>query len=198
MRQVQAAGHLEDIVNMESFATSSIESLSDNQVLRTRDTVLEQIGWARRYTLQLLETVPQEQWYVTPREHTSNIAWQVGHLAVSQYGLMLFRQFGRQPGDLELMPGWLRKKFGRGTTPATTSDGMPTPEELLESLERIHQAASAKAEQLTAEILRESTDMPYTAYPNKLGAYLFCPIHESLHAGQIGMLRRGLGLDPVR
>ncbi len=36
--------------------------------------------------------------------------------------------------------------------------------------------------------------MPYAAYPNKFGALLFCPMHESIHIGQIGLIRRGLGL----
>ena len=47
-------------------------------------------------------------------------------------------------------------------------------------------------------VLLEPIDLPYAAYPNKLGAVLFCPLHEHIHAGQIGLLRRALGLEPVR
>jgi hypothetical protein len=119
-------------------------------------------------------------------------------LAVSEYGLLLFRQRGRAAGDLELMPGWLRKQFGRGTTPSTSEEGMPTPDELLGRLDRIHQQSLAEVAQLSAETLREPTEMPYTAYPIKLGALLFAPLHESLHAGQIGLLRRLHGLPPIR
>jgi hypothetical protein len=48
------------------------------------------------------------------------------------------------------------------------------------------------------ESLLEPTEMPFTAYPIKLGAFLFCPLHESIHSGQIGLLRRAHGLPPVR
>ena len=46
--------------------------------------------------------------------------------------------------------------------------------------------------------LMETTEMPYAVYPIKLGALLFCPLHESIHAGQIGILRRMHGLVPIR
>jgi hypothetical protein len=46
--------------------------------------------------------------------------------------------------------------------------------------------------------LAEPTEMPYAVYPIKLGALLFCPLHESIHAGQIGLLRRMHGMESVR
>jgi hypothetical protein len=183
---------------MESFATVSPSQLSDSELLHGRDQVLHQMAWARQYSLQLIDSVPHALWYVQPAQAQTHVAWQVGHLAVSQYGLMLFRQRGRLPGDLELMPGWLRKQFGRGTQPAASADGMPTPTELLERLGAIHKQALQEVQALSAETLRETTEMPYAAYPIKLGALLFCPLHESLHAGQIGLLRRLHGLDPIR
>lgn len=183
---------------METFHTASPETLSDDQLLSGRDQVIQQMSWARQYTLQLIASIPRELWYVRPTGATTHVAWQVGHLAVSQYGLMLFRQRGRTAGDLELMPGWLRKQFGRGTQPAETAEGQPESEELLTRLAAIHTQSLEEVAQLSAATLREPIDMPYAAYPIKLGALLFCPIHEALHAGQIGLLRRLHGLDPVR
>jgi hypothetical protein len=52
--------------------------------------------------------------------------------------------------------------------------------------------------EVTADVLLEPVDMPYAAYPVKLGAVLFCPLHEHIHAGQIGVVRRALGLEPIR
>ena len=102
------------------------------------------------------------------------------------------------PGDLELMPGWLRKQFGRGTTPSESAEGMPTPTDLLTMLDKINAQSHAEVALLTAEQLAEPIDMPYAVYPIKLGALLFCPLHESIHAGQLGLLRRLHGLDPIR
>ena len=40
--------------------------------------------------------------------------------------------------------------------------------------------------------------MPYAADPNTLGAVLFGSLHEQIHAGHGGLIRRAIGLDPVR
>jgi len=179
-------------------STISLPLLSAESVLAMRDAVIGQIDFARRYTLGLLENVPEDLWPVVPVGAKSHIAWQVGHLAVSQYGLMLFRQRGRAEGDLELMPGWLRKRFGRGSLPPTSAEEIPSKTELLTCLDRIHAQAMDAIPKFTAEQLSEPTEMPWAVHPIKLGALLFCPLHESVHSGQIGMLRRMHGLEPVR
>jgi len=163
-----------------------------------RDSMLGQMAFARTYTLELLETVPDAMWGNHAAGLPTSFAWQTGHLAMAEYGLMLFRQRGRAEGDVELMPGWFRKRFARGSTPSTNPDDDPNRAELLRIMARIHTEAMQFVAQLTAEALSEPTDMPYAGYPIKLGALLFCPLHESIHAGQIGLLRRAHGLPPVR
>jgi hypothetical protein len=177
---------------------SDITIPNADAIAAMRDGVVGQMRFAREYTLNLLSSVPDPLWNVIPNGGTSHIAWQVGHLAVSQYGLMLFRQRGRAEGDLELMPGWLRKKFGRGTKPPTDPADIPSKDELLATLERIHHASMSVVPTLSPELLAEATEMPFAVYPMKLGALLFCPLHESIHSGQIGLLRRLHGLEPVR
>lgn len=183
---------------MSDFLTLPIDQLTDLQVATLRDQALNQHQWARQYAMQLISSVPSELWYKIPDGMSTHLAWQVGHLAVSQYGLMLFRQRGRAEGDVELMPGWLRKQFGRGTTPMAPGESTPSAEELLARLNQIHQQAIAEVGQLSTNTLREACDMPFCVYPNKLGALMFAPIHEGIHAGQIGLIRRGLGLAPIR
>ena len=168
------------------------------QVLGMRDGAIGQMEFARNYTLGLISEVPDELWQTPPAGIPSHFAWQIGHLAVAQYGLMLFRQRGRAEGDLDLMPGWLRKRYARGSVPTNEETPEATKSEMLELLAKIHKAAMEFVPTMSAESLAEPTEMPYTAYPIKLGALLFCPLHESIHAGQIGLLRRAHGLDPVR
>ncbi len=184
---------------MQNFEVGCVDDLTDAQILTHRDAAIAQMRWLRQYTMQLIDSVPQQRWYEQPEGAPTHLAWQVGHLAVSQYGLLLFRQRGRAPGDLELMPGWLRKRFGRGSTPMPPdSPDAPSPATLLHHLQRIHQQALSESARLDAATLREPVDLPYAAFPNKLGALLLCPIHESIHAGQIGLLRRQLGYPPLR
>ncbi len=159
---------------------------------------LGQIDFARRYLLELLDATPQPRWWEIPVGLPSNIAWQVGHLTVSQYGLLMFRIRGRRPEDLDLIPGKFRKAYGRGSSPSPDSANQPAADELLERMTKVYELGRAELEDVTAETLLEPVDMPYAAFPIKLGAILFCPLHEQIHAGQIGVLRRGLGLDPIR
>lgn len=197
MLEVDQNCNRRSIARMDQNITSTT-ILSRESALATRDAVLGQVDFARKYTLGLLENVPEELWSIVPTGASSHIAWQVGHLAVSQYGLMLFRQRGRAEGDLELMPGWLRKRFGRGSVPPTVVSEIPTKAALLKCLETIHVASMAALPNFSAEQLMEPTEMPYAVHAIKLGALLFCPLHESIHSGQIGILRRMHGLSPVR
>lgn len=185
---------------MTELVTCDPSTLTVAAVLAGRDQAVAQMRWMRQYGMQLIESVPYELWYTIAPGTSTHLAWQVGHMAVAQYGLMLFRQRGRVESDMELMPGWLRKNFGRGSQPNSNADDPknPTPASLLERLAAIHDEACVTASQLTYNTLMETIDMPYAAYPNKLGALLFCPLHESIHIGQIGGLRRGLGLEPLR
>lgn len=167
------------------------------------ELAIGQIEFARSYILQLLHATPQDRWFDIPAGAPSSIAWQVGHLAVSQYGLLLFRQRGREPEDLDLVPGRFRKRYARGSTPSAgppsaSSEDQPSARELLERLHRIHAQSLAELRRAEPSGLLEAVEMPYAVYPNKLGAVLFCPLHEQIHAGQIGLLRRLLGLAPVR
>lgn len=157
-----------------------------------------QLRFARNYTLELLESVPHDRWFEIPTGLPTNIAWQVGHLAVSQYGLLMFRIRGRKPEDLELIPGRFRKAYGRETVPSSDPSGQPSPDELTERLAKVFELGMSEIATVEPEVLLEPVDMPYAAYPIKLGAILFCPLHEHIHAGQIGLVRRGLGLEPVR
>jgi hypothetical protein len=159
---------------------------------------LGQIDFARKYTLELLEMTPPEHWFRIPAGFPSNVAWQVGHITVSQYGLLMFRIRGRRPEDLDLIPGKFRKAYGRGSVPKSDETSQPAPAELLERMAKVYELAKAELAQVAPQTLLESIDLPYAAYPNKLGAILFCPLHEQIHAGQIGLLRRGLSLDPIR
>jgi hypothetical protein len=171
---------------------------SEAEAVQMMRGALGQIEFARRYTLELLDATPRDRWFEIPSGLPSNIAWQVGHLTVSQYGLLMFRIRGRRPEDLELIPGRFRKAYGRGSVPSADPEGQPAADELLTRMTDVYALAKTELAAVGPPVLLEPVDMPYAAYPLKLGAILFCPLHEQIHAGQIGLLRRALGLDPIR
>ncbi len=158
----------------------------------------KQIQFARQYTLSLLADIEDDAWFTMPAGCVTHIAWQVGHLAMAQYGLCLFRIRGRQPVDTDLMTSAFRKKFSKSSIPDPDPANQPSPAEIREVFERLHDQSLSEMAGYDEATLNEPVDMPYTAYATKLGGLLFCSHHEMLHAGQIGLLRRLLGKTPVR
>jgi hypothetical protein len=165
---------------------------------------IDQIAAARAYTMTLLEDIDHDQWFHQadlldqPNAAPTHVAWQVGHLAMAQYGLLLFRQRGRSLDDSSLMSSSFRKKFSRGTTLSSDPEFYPSVDDILSVFHTIYDQSMSELAAYPLEQLNDPVDDPYTAYPTKLGCLLFCVHHEMLHAGQIGILRRLLLKDPIR
>lgn len=157
-----------------------------------------QIVSAREYLLTMLDGLEESDWYCMPNPPVSHIAWQVGHLAMAQYGLCLFRQRGRQEVDSELMSGGFRKKFMKGTEPLAGAENNPSVDEILTVLERVFNQTLLELPGFDGEGLDQPLDPPHAAFATRYGSLLFAGQHEMLHAGQIGMLRRLMGKPPVR
>lgn len=159
---------------------------------------LQQIEFARAYTLSILAEIDEGLWFAMPPGCPTHVAWQVGHLAMAEYGLCLFRQRGRQEIDLALMTSGFRKLFSRGTVPEVDAGKYPPAAEIRATLARVHSQVLQESQSFTEEQLAAPVDMPYAVHANKLGSLLFCSHHEMLHAGQLGLLRRLLGQAPLR
>jgi len=162
------------------------------------ETVLKQLEFARGYTLTLLADFAEGEWFQIPPGASTHLAWQVGHIAMAEYGLCLFRLRGRQPEDLDLMSSSFRKQFSRGSIPEPDPAKNPSLAEIRSTFDRVHQQVLRELPGFDKATLDEAVDMPYAGYPTKYGALLLASHHEMLHAGQIGMLRRLLGKLPVR
>ena len=85
--------------------------------------VRDQIIFTRENTNLILADISPDRWYEQPVEGVNHVAWQVGHIAMAQYGLALLRQRGRQPLDRELMPKLFMRAFAKDSTPAGSPDG---------------------------------------------------------------------------
>ncbi len=153
---------------------------------------------AREYTLSLLEGLSDDDWFWMPDPPVSHIAWQVGHIAMAQYGLTLFRQRGRSDIDPTLIPNRFRKRVMKGSQPSANRDDYLEPAEILAVLDRVNRQMLAEIDSFDGPQLDEPVDMPWSGFPTRYGALLFAASHEMLHAGQIGMLRRLMKKTPLR
>ena len=98
---------------------------------------IEQIVFARNYTIGLLDQTPTTDWFLLPAGGVSHVAWQVGHIAFSEYRLALWRIRGQQPGDDALFSPDFKRLFGVDSVPQ--ADSTYPPAELRAVLDRVHQ-----------------------------------------------------------
>lgn len=164
---------------------------------------IRNVEFARRYTLSLLQDLSEVDWYWTSPDandsFTTHIAWQAGHIAMAQYGLMLFQQRGRDREiDSKLMSSKFRKLFMRGTKPSADRSQYPSPDEILETMERVQAQSLIEVPGFDGDQLDQPLGAPHAGFATRYGALLFAGGHELVHAGQIGILRRLMGKEPLR
>ena len=154
---------------------------------------IEQIRFARNYTLRLLDATKEDDWFAMPGGVT-HIAWQVGHMAVSEYRLTFERVLGERP-DASLSDEF-RQPFIRDSVPTETT-AYPSAGEIRAMFDRVHERALAELPGLDENVLDEPVITPHLFVKTKGEALMWCGQHELVHAGQIGVLRRLLGYPPV-
>ncbi len=162
------------------------------------EIAIKHLEGIRVYTRTMLNGLEPDDWFWTPTPAITHIAWQVGHLAMAEYGLLLFRQRGRADVDSELMTGKFRKLFMKGTTPSNLASDYPDPAEIIATLDRVRTQSMLELPTFDGPGLDEPLDPPHMGYANRYGCLLFAGDHEMLHCGQIGLLRRLMGKAPVR
>lgn len=157
---------------------------------------LEQIDFARRYTRERVEGVPLPEWFTVTPGGVSHVAWQVGHLASSQYRLCLARLRPRTPEDETLIPAGFITMFGREALPANVTGY--TAEQILAVFDRVHERVLAELPGYPdAELDLPPVGLSHPLFTTRIGALRYAPLHEMIHCGQIALIRRQLGHAPI-
>jgi hypothetical protein len=158
---------------------------------------LSQINAAREYTQTLLAEILVADWFRQPTPAVTHVAWQVGHLAMAEYRLGLERIRGPRAEDAELISPAILQQFGRDSTPHPDPAVYPSPEELRDTLDRVHAQLLAEIPAMPDADLDLPPYKEHKLFTTRLGSLLWCSRHEMLHAGQIGLVRRLLGARPI-
>lgn len=159
-----------------------------------------QLRLSRGYLLHLLSNVSDDDWFRMPVGLATHLGWQVGHVAIAHYNLLLDRLRGYRPEDDALFPRTQYvEQFGRLSQPAEQTGQYPTPAEIRQTLATLHTQALSEVGLLREEELDEMnvSPKPHPIVTTKLSSILWCAQHEMLHAGQIGLVKRLLGAAPM-
>lgn len=162
------------------------------------DSAIEQVRLARAYVNDLLLHIDSNEWFRQPKEGVTHVAWQVGHLAVTQYSLALKRVRGEKTTDLTLISPEFSRRYGKGSLPSPDPQENSTVEEIRHVAAQVHQQVLTELPEFTDEQLSVPSEPRHPLFETKLGGLQWCAQHEFIHAGQIALLRRLFGGDPLR
>jgi len=158
--------------------------------------LIDQIIFARGYTLRILDRIPASDWFAIPGS-VSHIAWQVGHLAMAEYRLALDRVRGPLPGDAALISDEFLNSFGRGSVAEPDPAKNPPVDKIRSVFDSVHQQTLAELRGMPNLDLDAPVIKPHSLYTTKAEILRWRSHHEMLHAGQIGLIRRLLGAKPI-
>ena len=147
---------------------------------------VEQISFARDYTIWHLDQTPATEWFRLP-------PGGVSHIAVAEYSLALCGIRGPQPQDTGLISEKHLTLFGPDSMPDPDPTAYPDQSELRAVFDRVHEEVLRELAGLGEGELDQPVPDALPFAKTKLLMLLWCARHEMLHAGQIGLLRRQLG-----
>jgi hypothetical protein len=158
---------------------------------------IEQIVFARDYSIETLDQTPTADWLRQPPGCVTHVAWQAGHIALAEYRLALWRIRGPQPQDEGLFSPEFLRLFGPESVPDPDTGKYFAPAEIRAVMDRVHEQVLRESRNLDEAELDQPVSRPHPFAKTKVLALLWCARHEMLHAGQIGLLRRLLGHPPM-
>ncbi|HUU85887.1 MAG TPA: DinB family protein [Phycisphaerae bacterium] len=160
--------------------------------MNAREQAIAIITFARRMTEQLLEDIPEEQLLHQPVSAGNHALWVMGHLATTDDALA-----GLYDGGQPVLPQSYNELFGMGSKPTHDAGAYPPIAEVREHLgatrKRLLDGASAADDAALSVALPEELE---GFAPDRVGLLISLAWHEGLHAGQITMVRRSLGIGP--
>lgn len=121
----------------------------------------------------------------------NHIKYLAGHLLNSQYGLA-------QTAGLDVDVKWNDLFAVMGQSEAKDDFPYPTIEEIKEEWNQIYEPTRNGLKHLSDENLNETPHSPFDQVAKSKGElWSFINHHVAYHIGQIGILRRGFGKEPM-
>lgn len=122
---------------------------------------IEQIAFARNYTIGLVDQTPTAEWFRQPPGGVSHVAWQIGHLAVAEYRLALARIRGTLPQDADLISEDFVRLFEWGSVPDADSAKYPSDVEIRAVFDRVHEQVTRELRGLDESELDQPVLIPH-------------------------------------
>lgn len=162
----------------------------------------EQIIEARNFVNRLISELPEDLWYTIPEGTDSNLAWQIGHLLVSQNFHAITTITGVNEEVKRLMPIARYNKIfnGMGTLHRSVEKNFLPASELKEQLDKVHTICLTNLSALDDKILNDPLEPIPFKHPvanTKYEALSWCFKHEMWHSAEMEAIKRALGFPII-
>ena len=161
----------------------------------TPKTLADALAIQLRYTHWVvnanLKDVADDRYFHAPDPAGNCLNWVLGHLVSARNGCLAM--LGQDP---VIAPEAL-DRYQRGSAPVTGPEGAVPPAELLDAFNRAQDPLLAGLSALTDETLAAPAPFSPNDDPNETVGSLLAGLlfHEAYHGGQLGVIRRTLGID---
>ena len=153
---------------------------------------LETLAFARKATLGLLEDIPDDKLRFRPGGAGNHATWITGHLAWTD------DHFLSKLGDRESKcTGEWDALFGKGSRVLDQAEKYPPFTELREALSERRETLVSWFLSMSGERLAAALPEDWQVFAKSYGVLInTIAWHEGMHAGQLTVIRRELGLGP--
>lgn len=160
-----------------------------NQIL---DNGLATLEFSGRNLLSFIEDIPADKYTWQPFKGANHTLWVLGHLTWTM-DAFLTGLGGKQSG----MPASWPELFAWKTTPVDDPTKYPPLAEVREVFKRQREAFLGWFKSMDEAKLAEPLPQDYQMFAPNYGAMMGALAwHEGMHAGQITVIRKALGLAP--
>jgi len=158
-----------------------------------KSRAIDMLKMARSTNQKLLDGIPEDKQFHQLMGSDGHIAWQLGHLAVSNAFFAALID-----GEAVGMPEKYDKLFGMGSKPTTDKNAYPPVAELKKSFDQTYDRLIAAATKLRDSDVGMPTAMDSGGFAkDRLHAIELAAWHEGWHGGQISNLRKAAGLKGI-
>jgi uncharacterized damage-inducible protein DinB len=155
--------------------------------------LVTQLKFPYRMLVALCEDFSDEE-ARQPAGGNKALVWYLGHVTIAaDYLLMLYT------GAQTAISKENRKRFGRGSDGTADFSDAPSKDEMVALFKNVHKRLMGFLENLAPEDMeREATGQVVDPTFARLGTAISLIVaHDGYHAGQIAVLRRAMGKDPL-
>ncbi len=156
------------------------------------------LRWSRGFLEQLVAPFDGDDWFHRVDDNTNHALWIVGHLAIVDN--VMAGRFAPE-SKIDEPDGW-KDLFWKGSS-IQPKESYPPVADVLAFFRERRENFLKVVENLDDEVFSQpgppkDDPSPIAGAPNTGETFIFLARHESLHGGQITMIRRALGHAPLR